>query len=72
MITLASGSVLVMKLGALALTTAVTNSLLDAADKKDWIIRINIVAGVVAVIVIYSGVVKQGLDLATTFMHMVE
>lgn len=72
MITLASGSILVMKLGALALTTAVTNSLLDAADKKDWIIRINIVAGVVAVIVIYSGVVKQGLDLATTFMHMVE
>ena len=54
------------------MTTGVLNSLLDASDKKEWIVRVNIVAGVVAIIVIYTGVVKQALEVAQSFMQFIE
>jgi len=69
---LSSGAALVLKLSGLAMTTGVLNSLLDASDKKEWIVRVNIVAGVVAIIVIYTGVVKQALEVAQSFMQFIE
>lgn len=69
---LSAGATLVLKLGGLALTTGVLNSLLDASDKKEWIVRVNIVAGIVAIIVIYSGPVMQALDVAESFMRFIE
>lgn len=72
MFSLSSGATLVLKLSGLAMTTGVLNSLLDASDKKEWIVRVNIVAGVVAIIVIYTGVVKQALEVAQSFMQFIE
>lgn len=69
---LSSGAALVLKLSGLAMTTGVLNSLLDASDKKEWIVRVNIVAGVVAIIVIYTDVVKQALEVAQSFMQFIE
>ncbi|MGM9543796.1 MAG: hypothetical protein ACI3T9_02305 [Romboutsia timonensis] len=69
---LSSGAALVLKLSGLAMTTCVLNSLLDASDKKEWIVRVNIVAGIVAIIVIYSGPVKEALQVAESFMQFIE
>lgn len=70
-ITLSAGATIVMKLGGLALTTSVLNSLLDEAGKKDWIVKVNIVAGVVAIITVY-GVVKEAFDVVAAFMRMID
>lgn len=69
---LSAGATLVLKLGGLAMTTGVLNSLLDASDKKEWIVRVNIVAGIVAIIVIYNGPIRQALEVAESFMQFID
>lgn len=72
MFSLSAGATLVLKLSGLAMTTGVLNSLLDASDKKEWIVRVNIVSGIVAVIVIYTGPIKEALEIASSFMKFIE
>jgi hypothetical protein len=69
---LSAGATLVLKLGGLALTTGVLNSLLDASDKKEWIVRVNIAAGITAILVIYTGPVRQALEVAESFMRFID
>lgn len=69
---LSEGALLVLKLSGLGMVTGVLDSLLDASDKKEWIVRVNIVAGIVAIIVIYGGVVTKGLEVAESFMRFVD
>lgn len=69
-ITLAEGLKIVIKLGALALTVSVVDALLEEAGKKEWVVKVNIVTGVTAVIVVY-GVVKSAFDVIQTFSNLV-
>lgn len=69
-LSLSAGTTIILKLSGLALTTSIIDALLDAAGKKDWIIKVNIVAGVVAIMVIYN-VVKEGFDVISAFAQSI-
>lgn len=69
---LSAGATVVIKLSGLALLTGSLNSLLDACEKKEWIVRVNIVSGIFCVIVIYNSVVKEALQVATSFMSFID
>lgn len=68
---LSEGAAVILKLSGLALLTGSLNSLLDACDKKEWIVRINIVAGIFCVIVIYNSAVKEALQVLASFMGFI-
>lgn len=69
-ITLSEGMALVFKIGAFVLIVSIVDALLEEAGKKEWIVKVNIIAGVTCVMTIFK-VVKDAFDIIQVFSNMV-